>query len=249
MPFQATKSTATKKHDPIQAILSSVGVSYTHENSEVIGSSKVEALLSRRAEEAATSKDRWGTQEQQSKAFLEEPLMQSSHDVKREGRPDREDGATTVATATNNLGSVRYRYRPTQAVKKRQFGSMARWAGYGADVVSFALVVENWTQAERRECLDRFYQFRRDLLSGGGGGPLKGEVVTDEGDVKLEGDVAVKSERELATTHPRVVASRPAGDDGHDDDVTPAVKAEKVDLRDHVDVDTASDDDPDDDEL
>ncbi|RMD40341.1 hypothetical protein DV735_g4775, partial [Chaetothyriales sp. CBS 134920] len=38
------------KHDPIQAILASVGVAYTHENSEVIGSSKVEAHLSKQAE-------------------------------------------------------------------------------------------------------------------------------------------------------------------------------------------------------
>lgn len=48
----ATDSKAVKKHDPVQAILASVGVQYTHENSEVIGSSKVEARLSKRAEEA-----------------------------------------------------------------------------------------------------------------------------------------------------------------------------------------------------
>ena len=42
------------KVSPIQAILASAGVEYTHENSEVIGSSKVEASLSRRAELAAT---------------------------------------------------------------------------------------------------------------------------------------------------------------------------------------------------
>lgn len=39
------------KADPIMAILSSAGVEYTHENSEVIGSSRVEEHLSRRAEE------------------------------------------------------------------------------------------------------------------------------------------------------------------------------------------------------
>ncbi len=41
------------RSDAIAAILSSAGVEYTHENSEVIGSSKVEAQLSRRAERAA----------------------------------------------------------------------------------------------------------------------------------------------------------------------------------------------------
>ncbi|CAJ2506451.1 Uu.00g005810.m01.CDS01 [Anthostomella pinea] len=39
--------------DPIQAILASKGVEYTHENSEVIGSSKVEDELARQAELAA----------------------------------------------------------------------------------------------------------------------------------------------------------------------------------------------------
>jgi DNA excision repair protein ERCC-6-like 2 len=169
-PFGAGKETA-KKHDPVQAILSSAGVSYTHENSEVIGSSKVEALLSKRAEQAATSKSRWGTQEQQAKVFEDDasqPMTRSDededlyehvydntfHQEQRKHQSDMLDGG------------VRYRYRPPQAVRKRQFCSMAKWAGYGEDVVTFALVVENWTQAERRECLDRFYQFRRDLIRG-----------------------------------------------------------------------------------
>ncbi|ETI20029.1 hypothetical protein G647_09044 [Cladophialophora carrionii CBS 160.54] len=169
-PFRSIKN-AAKKHDPIQAILSSVGVSYTHENSEVVGSSKVEALLSKRAEEAAASKERWGTQEQKAKVFEDEPSQQlvhsdedddlyenvydnTFHERQREKRTDTPDGG------------VKYKYRPPQAVRKRQFCSMAKWAGYGDDVVTFALVVENWTQAERRECLDRFYQYRRDVLRG-----------------------------------------------------------------------------------
>ncbi|KAL8646586.1 MAG: hypothetical protein Q9226_006794 [Calogaya cf. arnoldii] len=40
------------QYDPIQAILQTAGVEYTHENSEVVGSSRVEASLSRRALEA-----------------------------------------------------------------------------------------------------------------------------------------------------------------------------------------------------
>ncbi|KAF3058394.1 DNA excision repair protein ERCC-6-like 2 [Daldinia childiae] len=43
-----------KHFDPIQAILASEGVEYTHENSEVVGSSKVEDELSRQAELAAS---------------------------------------------------------------------------------------------------------------------------------------------------------------------------------------------------
>lgn len=46
-----TRSKSRAKADPVMAILSSAGVEYTHENSEMIGSSRVEAHLSRRAEE------------------------------------------------------------------------------------------------------------------------------------------------------------------------------------------------------
>src|SRR5699024_10981646 len=45
----------TKKHDPIEAILTGAGVEYTHMNNEVIGSSKVEKHLSRRAQQADES--------------------------------------------------------------------------------------------------------------------------------------------------------------------------------------------------
>ncbi|KAK2625161.1 hypothetical protein QTJ16_005530 [Diplocarpon rosae] len=47
--LQKNKAKPRLKADPIQAILASAGVEYTHENSEVVGSSKVEAELSRRA--------------------------------------------------------------------------------------------------------------------------------------------------------------------------------------------------------
>jgi len=145
-PLGSDKTGFTQKHDPVQAILSSVGVSYTHENSEVIGSSKVEARLSKRAEEAAEAKRNWDAREQSSKVFLEESQSQSqSNDL---------------------VGRVRYKYRPPDAVKRRQFCTMAKWAGYGDDVVEFALVVESWTQARRRECLDRFYRWRRHVLDG-----------------------------------------------------------------------------------
>ena len=50
-PKKSKQSKPRPKTDAIQAILASAGVEYTHENSEVVGTSKVEALLSRRAEE------------------------------------------------------------------------------------------------------------------------------------------------------------------------------------------------------
>ena len=51
---------------------------------------------------------------------------------------------------------------------------MARWAGY-KEAVEFALVVEAWTQEERRSCLDRFYAWRRKVLAGDEG--LKDEAL------------------------------------------------------------------------
>ncbi|OAP56223.1 hypothetical protein AYL99_09402 [Fonsecaea erecta] len=195
-PFGSAKP-GVKKHDPVQAILSSVGVSYTHENSEVIGSSKVEALLSKRAEEAAAKNIHWDTQEQQAKVFMDDassPPQRRNEDVydfayDNPYLEDNHDG-----TLTPDGSSVRYKYRPPQTVRKRQFCSMARWAGYGDDVVSFALVVENWTQAERRECLDRFYRYRRDVLRGFVKSGSSSEGVKKEGVKEEHEEFKVKEE-------------------------------------------------------
>jgi DNA excision repair protein ERCC-6-like 2 len=147
---RSSKSELSKsaKHDPVQAILSSAGVQYTHENSEVIGSSKVEADLSKRAEEAAEG---GSTQEQSARVFMVDSQSQAST-----------NGKSNMTCQTNG---IKYQYRPPEAVKKRQFCSMARWAGY-KDAVEFALIVEAWTQEERRTCLDRFYEWRRVVLAG-----------------------------------------------------------------------------------
>ena len=58
---------------------------------------------------------------------------------------------------------MRFKYNPPEDVKRRQFCSMARRFGY-ADATEFALVVENMTQAQRRECLDKWYRERRNML-------------------------------------------------------------------------------------
>ena len=136
------------KHDPVQAILASAGVQYTHENSEVIGSSKVEADLSKRAEAAVEG---GSTEDQSARVFV----------------GDSQSLALKNGTSTTPLHTDgnRYRYRPPESVKKRQFCSMAKWAGY-KDAVEFALTVEGWTQEERRTCLDHFYETRRRFLAG-----------------------------------------------------------------------------------
>ncbi|RMZ87670.1 hypothetical protein DV736_g5099, partial [Chaetothyriales sp. CBS 134916] len=159
----SNNSAKTAKHDPIQAILSSVGVAYTHENSQVIGTSKVEAHLSKQAEAAAegtstgnnnNSSESWDVRRQLARVFV--PDSQSSQTgispraaMHLYGNDDDYDDDDYIATM------VKYRFNPPEAVMRRQFCSMARWAGYANGVVKFALVVEHWTQAQRRDFLDR----------------------------------------------------------------------------------------------
>ncbi|CAL5872632.1 uncharacterized protein PFLUO_LOCUS6898 [Penicillium psychrofluorescens] len=145
------------KHDPIQAILAGAGVEYTHLNNEVIGSSRVEERLSRRAQLASDdptadcqvfqpSQDTGGDDDDDLDPFAESPAADLSF-----GGPGTDDQR------------FRFRYHPPPDVVRRQFCSMARRLGY-ADATEFALVVESMTQAQRRACLEKWYRERRDLL-------------------------------------------------------------------------------------
>ncbi|KAF3760812.1 hypothetical protein M406DRAFT_226012, partial [Cryphonectria parasitica EP155] len=125
------------KSDAIQAILASAGVQYTHENSEVIGSSKVEAKLSRRAE-LADAMD------------LDDPEGQSA--LFAEEGPNE-------AVAGTEAASFAPRFKPPEDVKLRQFCSMAKEFGFES-ATAFALVVEQMTQERRRDALDSFYKKR-----------------------------------------------------------------------------------------
>jgi SNF2 family DNA or RNA helicase len=130
-----SKKSATPKSDAVQAILTSVGVEYTHDNSEVIGTSKVEEQLSRRAAMRSYAD---GDVEGQSALFAD------SHD---------EDGGDMLHNT----------YRPPEDVCRRQFCSMAREFGF-VNATEFALVVESWSQEARRNCLDTFYRRRETAL-------------------------------------------------------------------------------------
>jgi superfamily II DNA/RNA helicase len=88
------------KTDAIQAILASAGVEYTHENSEVVGSSKVEAELSRRAEETGNDIE-----------YGEERLFADSQPLPSEGK-------------------LQYVFHPPEDVIKRQFCTMAKTFGF-----------------------------------------------------------------------------------------------------------------------
>jgi hypothetical protein len=122
------------KTDIVQAILASAGIQYTHENSEVIGSSKVEAQLSRRA--AETGND---TEIGEARLFAEN-------------------------ASTTELGRILYQFQPPEDVRERQFCTMARTFGF-ANATEFALVVEGWTQNQRRCCLERFYSIRKERVT------------------------------------------------------------------------------------
>jgi hypothetical protein len=147
-----------KKPDGVMAILAGAGVKYTHENAEVIGTSKVETRISSRAAKAGGDAD-WNRE----RAFV---LSQ---------RSQVEDGTATVhpharPTTSEDDDSqedeerIRYRYNPTEDVRKRQFCSLAKSFGFD-NVSDFALVVEGWTQEQRRAALDRFYASRRAALA------------------------------------------------------------------------------------
>ena len=139
--------TKSKAMDPIAAILASAGVQYTHENSEVVGSSKIEAELSRRAEEAGNDVS-YGER----KLFAESQSQNLSHDHGNITERDGDDGR-----------QINYRFHPPDDVLTRQFCTMAKTFGFES-ATDFAFVVEGWTQKQRTNVLDRFYGSRREQL-------------------------------------------------------------------------------------
>jgi len=135
--IQLPKADTKAKSDPIQAILAGEGVEYTHENSEVIGSSKVENELSRLAEKATDpDADLAGLS-----LFLD----------------------SQRASAGRNLKTFHTEFNPPPDVMQRQFCTMAKEFGF-ANVTEFALAVEGMTQEQRRNCLDAFYKTRAEKL-------------------------------------------------------------------------------------
>lgn len=133
-----TSAGTKKKSDAIQAILASAGVEYTHENSEVVGSSKIEDRLSRLAEENA------------------------SEDTDAAGRALFFDSEAEGEVSDHHLANLRY--NPPDSVKQRQFCTMAKTFGFPS-ATNFALAVESMTQEERRNSLDLFYRKRLARLS------------------------------------------------------------------------------------
>lgn len=155
--------------DPINAILAKAGVQYTHENSEVIGRSEVEARLGKQAMELRNdidlSKKRVFQASQSQSQSQRQPNPQphplAFHNEDGEGQDDNSDDLRKLGSAQKSKEfRISYKYRPDERVRQRQFCSMAESMGFD-DPVEFALLVESSTQAERRKMLERFYRGRR----------------------------------------------------------------------------------------
>ncbi|PHH62996.1 hypothetical protein CDD81_6421 [Ophiocordyceps australis] len=125
------------KTDAVQAILMSVGVEYSHHNSEVVGTSRVEEQLSRRATMDDGSSGGQGA------------LFQGT---------ESEDTADDKHDEPKHAAAPYSVYRPPRDVCLRHFCEMAR--DFGASPTDFALLVESWTTEMRRDYLDAFYQRR-----------------------------------------------------------------------------------------
>ncbi|KAL2162600.1 hypothetical protein VTH06DRAFT_6436 [Thermothelomyces fergusii] len=166
------RKAARPRTDAIAGILASAGVEYTHENSEVIGTSRVEAQLSRRAELVANRRRREG-KSVGSGGRLKNEDGDDENDGDCDDLDDLEgDSALFVDSQPGAVGGsgkkrksyhdpwrMHYRFNPPGDVMRRQFCTMAREFGF-ASATDFALVVESWTQEQRRNCLDTFYRLR-----------------------------------------------------------------------------------------
>lgn len=155
--------------NPIHAILLTAGVEYSHENSEVVGPSRIETSLSRRALENGADLD-LGGQTVFPKSQYSRP-RDKHRDANANGADNGAGGAdedddleVTAVGRVDGKRSVEWKYHPPEDVRKRQLCAMARAYGMGDDVVGFALVVEGWRQEERRRWLERFYWGRRKEL-------------------------------------------------------------------------------------
>ncbi|KAL1840477.1 hypothetical protein VTJ49DRAFT_429 [Mycothermus thermophilus] len=153
------KASRPRKSDVIAGILASAGVEYTHENSEVIGTSRVEEQLSRRAELVAAAGDGIdgdddGMLDPEGNSVLFADSQTNSVDIHAGGTSSSGSGG-----GSGKPVRMHYKFNPPVEVMRRQFCSMAREFGFPS-ATDFALVVESWTQEQRRNCLDHFYRVR-----------------------------------------------------------------------------------------
>ncbi|KAF1954948.1 hypothetical protein CC80DRAFT_526407 [Byssothecium circinans] len=166
----AGKQKAAKRAEPdhINAILAKAGVQYTHENSEVIGRSEIEAKLSKQAMELRNDIELSKKPVFYSQSQSQSQRAQFAGDAEyspnaSDENPDIHDDDISMlgeGKAGAKEFKIHYKYRPNEQVRRRQFCEMSRMWGY-KDPVAFALVVESMRQDERRKMLEKFYRIRR----------------------------------------------------------------------------------------
>jgi len=186
------------KSNPVQAILAAAGVQYTHENSEVLGSSAIEAKLSKRAVEADTRCLSGDT-----------TAFGSGEGGSKNGAKVEEDnGISAIGEGEDavDLNGVTYRFHPPEDVRRRQFCEMSKAFGFGS-VTEFALVVEGWTPRQRGKALERFYRILRER---GLEGLRQGKGVS-EVEVEEEGKVENKKEEKQGVDSREVVGGEANG--------------------------------------
>ncbi|USP76280.1 hypothetical protein yc1106_03554 [Curvularia clavata] len=149
--------------DAISAILAKAGVQYTHENSEVIGRSEIEARLGKQAMELRNDVDLAGKRVFKGSQSQSQHPFNRSEDETDSSSAEEDEHKPVVEATTPGEFKINYRFRPNEDVRKRQFYSMAESMGFD-DPVEFALLVEGSTQEERRRMLERFYRGRRRIL-------------------------------------------------------------------------------------
>ncbi|AEO56960.1 hypothetical protein MYCTH_2302542 [Thermothelomyces thermophilus ATCC 42464] len=239
------RKAARPRTDAIAGILASAGVEYTHENSEVIGTSRVEAQLSRRAELVARRGGGGGGVgsggSPNDDTDLDDPEGDSA--LFADSQASAVNGPTTTGGNKSNNNKkkrrsnpwrMHYRFNPPEDVMRRQFCSMAREFGF-ASATDFALVVESWTQEQRRNCLDTFYRMREAKILERELAAVRREELKDENDVDAgtgeartaeagPGEVNIKKENDVEEGE---MKDENVGEEGAKED-TCQVKEEEV---------------------
>jgi DNA excision repair protein ERCC-6-like 2 len=198
------------RSDPVQAILAGAGVAYSHVNSEVVGPSRVEAQLSRQAEAAGNVVGEGDTRLFQASDPVgpdeEEESDKDVRDHQTRHRVTSDNSRSRSREPDSSLSTFRWRYRPPASVRRRQFCSMAQTWGYSS-AMAFALDVEQWTSAQRRAALDKFYARRR--------WELEAEEDRHEENMRMQSGTTIADEDEASQNRvASEVAESIAADDG-----------------------------------
>ncbi|KAL2118443.1 hypothetical protein VTJ04DRAFT_8103 [Mycothermus thermophilus] len=197
-------SSRPRKSDVIAGILASAGVEYTHNNSEVIGTSRVEEKLSRKAELVAA-----GAVEGDDASMLDPEgdsvlfADSQANNVAALAYSAAQGGGGGGSGTGGNPWRMHYKFKPPVDVMRRQFCSMAREFGF-SNATDFALVVESWTPEQRRNCLDKFYRLREMKVLEKEYAGLKKEEAAEGSEVAVKGEDSVKKEEVSVKEEPKV---------------------------------------------